>query len=304
MLTRFRRVTAALVVAATIGTTTTAADAQTIDPMPVPQIPTSGFDDAWPVDGSFGTVGTGDVFSLGGSSYTLSDIDPFTGAVTGPGVRMTLTDEYAAAMDHTTSSAMLVDTARLAQQARQEADAAKARDARARAGSTGAQGDVGPEGCPTSAPGNTMRRGSADLGVYELCVRSVAQARSPQAAAAIKEALAHLGTPYSQPKRNQEGWSDCSSFVTRAYQRSGTAIAPPGQNAPTTATIPRMRWAVRVSYADSRPGDLALRPSPGHVVMLLADGWMVHTTTPGDVSHVTRQYSSFDDIVYVDPARV
>lgn len=300
MFVSLRRLVAALTAVLAVASATPAA-AQT-PPMPMPEIPTSGFDDAWFGGGDFGTVDAG--FDLSSSGYTLSDVDPFTGAVTGPAVRATLTDDYSTAMDLASSNVMLVDTLLSAQEARRAAEAQRARDAAARSNSVGAQTEVGPDGCPTSAPAGTLRRGSAEVGIAELCARSVAQARSPQAAAAIKEALSMLGIPYSQPKRNNPGWADCSSFVTRAYQNTGTAIAPPGQNAPTTATIPRLRWAVNVSRADARPGDLALRPSPGHVVMLLADGWMVHTASNGDVSHVTRQYNSFDEIVWVDPARV
>src|SRR5690606_9997315 len=44
------------------------------------------------------------------------------------------------------------------------------------------QGEVGPEGCPTTAPPGTLRGGAEGIGVYELCRRSVTSAASPAAA--------------------------------------------------------------------------------------------------------------------------
>jgi cell wall-associated NlpC family hydrolase len=161
---------------------------------------------------------------------------------------------------------------------------------------------VGPDGCPTAAPPNTLRGGSASVGIAKLCADSVAQARTPQAANAIKAAMANLGKPYSQPKRNSPGFFDCSSFVTRAYQTAGVPIAPPGQNAPTTKTIVRARWAVHIPLSQVRPGDL-IEPTSGHVAMALADGFVIHTNATGDVSHVRSMYSSAYAVVWVDPSK-
>lgn len=163
---------------------------------------------------------------------------------------------------------------------------------------------VGPEGCPTSAPANTLRKAAASMSIATICANAVAGARSPEAAAAIKYALSHVGLPYSQPKRNQDGYYDCSSFVSRAYQSAGVNIAPPGRNAPTTKTFAAASWAPRLSADELKPGDW-FEPHNGHIVMVLADGLMVHTNRTGDVSHVTSLYTSAPYAAgWVDSSRV
>lgn len=162
-------------------------------------------------------------------------------------------------------------------------------------GATSAQTTVGPDGCPTSAPVNTLRGGRTDIAT--LCARSVASAPSPAAAQAVKFALRNVGVPYSLPKRNNKGYFDCSSLVTRAYQSAGVPIAPPGTNAPTTHSMlprdgwTRAKWSVPVSASSARPGDLVF-PHEGHVTMLLADGQTVHAPASGDVVHVRSMYSN------------
>ena len=141
-------------------------------------------------------------------------------------------------------------------------------------------------GCPTDAPDRTLRDGSAVIGLAKLCADSAAAAPTPQAALAIKWALASLGLPYSQELRNFAGWADCSSFVTRAYTAAGVPLALPGVNAPTTDTIRTSAWAVIEPSTALLPGDL-VEPEPGHVVLMLAHGFMVHTSSTGDVAHVS-----------------
>jgi len=86
------------------------------------------------------------------------------------------------------------------------------------------QNSVGPDGCPTSAPSNTMRSGSSSIGIARLCADSVRAAATPQAARAVKYALNHLGLPYSQERRMQSGWYDCSSLVMRSYDSAGVDV--------------------------------------------------------------------------------
>lgn len=163
-----------------------------------------------------------------------------------------------------------------------------------------AQSEVGPEGCPTFAPAGTLRAGSESVGIYELCRRSVEAAPTPAAANAIVTALSgeFLGKPYSQPRRNEVGWYDCSSFVTRAYTVGGTKIVNGWP--PTTASMTSgVGWGQRISFSEARPGDLLLEPAPGHVGMLLADGYWVHTNRTGDVSHVKRAPTSPDLVLRV-----
>lgn len=179
-------------------------------------------------------------------------------------------------------------------------------------GETGAAGasqtSVGADGCPSSAPGNTLRDGAASVGVGAICASSVAQARTPEAAGAIKYMLNHLGEPYSQPKRNSPGYSDCSSYISAGYRAAGeTGIYPRGSNAQTTRsfTAAEGKWVFRVPYDQKMPGDI-IYPFPGHVALVLADGWMVHTNRTGDVSHVKRLYTAGNHwkVLRVDPSRI
>jgi hypothetical protein len=165
---------------------------------------------------------------------------------------------------------------------------------------------IGPDGCPlappaTQLPGKTVTR-NANVDYYELCVRSVAQAPTPEAAMAIKWAMARAGSPYSQPQRLGPSTFDCSSLVMRAYRDGGGLPVP---IATTHSLVPwggrtRPAWSVPLPVYEGRPGDLyfpsygnvldsAGQPG-GHVVMLLADGLMIHAPATGDVVHVRPVY--------------
>jgi cell wall-associated NlpC family hydrolase len=163
-----------------------------------------------------------------------------------------------------------------------------------------AQAVIGPDGCPIAVPPNTMRGGSAAIGVTELCARSVAQAPTPTAAKAIIYAFANLGVPYSRPNRMTAGNFDCSSYVSKAYEAAGVNAISGGW-APTTRELApypgysSVPWLTTVAWENRRPGDLVITPPSrddggGHVMMILADGYMIHTARTGDVSHVTVEY--------------
>jgi hypothetical protein len=158
-----------------------------------------------------------------------------------------------------------------------------------------------PDGCPTVPPENTFRVPATEhLTLYQVCLDSVREARSPAAVLAIRFALSQVGTPYSQARRNEPHIYDCSSFVSRAYQSAGVPIAYPTApnrldgplhaNAPVTDTMVDAAWATPVTPETAKPGDLVffagINPPHGHVGMLLADGVMVHTNASGDVAHV------------------
>lgn len=158
-----------------------------------------------------------------------------------------------------------------------------------------------PDGCPTTPPVNTLRGPVAELlGLYRICLDSVRDARSPEAVLAIRFALSEIGTPYSQPLRNQPHIYDCSSFVSRAYQAAGVPIAypdtpervdgGPGQNTPGSRFEAAAPWSIPVTPLTAKPGDLVFfagaDPPNGHVGMLLANGLYVHTNRTGDVAHV------------------
>lgn len=70
---------------------------------------------------------------------------------------------------------------------------------------------------------------------------------------------------YSQAKRTQAGYSDCSSFVDKALKDAG--IKPPGSAWASTSEF-ALRWPT-VSAAQAQPGDIAVA---GGVHMVLVTG--------------------------------
>lgn len=159
---------------------------------------------------------------------------------------------------------------------------------------------VGTDGCPVEVPVGTLRGGSGDIGIQELCERSVTAAATPQAALAITYALRQLGAPYAcgGQGRLDVARYDCSSFVARAYSEgAGISVARQEWSPSTRNMVPWDGIALDRHYAfiapdDLAPGDLVLYDTGGrsyrHVVMVLGDGWMVHTNACGDVAHVDR----------------
>ena len=261
------------------------------DVLPTPDLGTQGIADA------------AEGFLLADSNISLDQVDLATGTVVGEDLSATLDDSTGGTMSLAQlAGGLAFAPAELAAEAQQATQAQQSTTAQNDPAAPTSQQSVGPDGCPTSAPPNTMRGGAPDIA--KLCADSVAQARSPQAALAVKAALAHLGIPYDQPKRNQDGYYDCASFVTRMYDLAGVNLAPPGQNAPTTYVIASAAWAIHIPYSGGQPGDLA-EPGPGHVTMLLADNMLVETSSKGDVSHVTsRYYTAPYMTAWIDPAKV
>lgn len=157
---------------------------------------------------------------------------------------------------------------------------------------------IGPDGCPTSAPVNSIRGGLPE-DVAHLCARSVALASTPEAALAIKYAFRALGATYACEGigRNLPMRYDCSSLVARAYAEGAGLLTATETWIPTTRNLlpwdgaPQAGWARNIEPSEALPGDLVLydteRIASRHVVMLLADGYMLHIAECGDISHVT-----------------
>lgn len=173
-----------------------------------------------------------------------------------------------------------------------------------------AQTAIAGDTCPTESqvvaaiPGRDVFRpgypAKKDISLKELCERSVAQARSPEAARAILYAFANLGAEYSLPGRNRRNPNqfDCSSFVSRAYyldgKPEGIPTAKNGGNAPWGSimehTSGRVKWTVPTLRNDARPGDLIFTPT--HVMMLLSDGYKIHAPQTGDVVNASPAYNT------------
>lgn len=166
----------------------------------------------------------------------------------------------------------------------------------------GPQAIIGPDGCPISVPETGLRDGSELFGASQLCSESVAQAATPQAALAIKYAFSKIGAPYAcgGVGRMEPYRFDCSSLVSRSYW-DGAGVPVAGETwAPSTRNM--MPWDgvsldphyVEVPVDQVRPGDLLLWRSCTqepcryqHVTMALANGYMLHTNSCGDIAHVS-----------------
>lgn len=156
--------------------------------------------------------------------------------------------------------------------------------------------------CPQAAPERTVPAG---VDPQRLCEASVRAARTPEAAGAIVFAFGQLGARYSQPERMAPGVFDCSSLIMRAYEAAGVPVVSQvgGGWAPNSYYILGAGWAVPVPAAERMAGDL-LYPAPGHVALQLADGWMLHTSTPGKPARVERAYTDPWQVRTIDPARL
>lgn len=249
-------------------------------------------------DAPYGLIQPAGIGSLIDSSYSLADLDPVTGTLLGADITTTATDAYLLANDISDSSFLALDTAELARTSLEQAERARKEQAAAPAGEHG----VGPDGCPTSAPANTLREGAANIGIATLCENSVAQAPHEYAALAIKHQLNNIGEIYSQPKRMQKGHSDCSSMAMRSYDAAGLNILV-NNWAPNTTAIRGSKWATRIPHNQTLPGDLIF-PFPGHVATKLSDGYMVHNNRTGDVSHVKKAYKKTYYNVRVNPDKL
>ena len=109
---------------------------------------------------------------------------------------------------------------------------------------------------------------------------------------------AHRGVPYSQPRRWEEGFFDCSSYITRGLQSLG--IHPPSSVSSGLA-----RWsynngrAMGVNAGISTRGvmlfmgpdrGLAGYGSDGHVALSLGDGRVIETPSAGRRSGISTAY--------------
>jgi hypothetical protein len=159
---------------------------------------------------------------------------------------------------------------------------------------------LGPDGCPTSVPENTMLQGAIELNIHDMCVTAVSAAPTPEAKKAILFLMANLGTPYSVTNRGKQGFFDCSSYVMRAYNSAGLRLGTPSSYAlgpaPGWSSFP---WLRDVSAANIKPGDILVRVPPAghHVMVYLSDEWMIHTGGPeGTPAHITKLPDDFSSL--------
>jgi cell wall-associated NlpC family hydrolase len=84
---------------------------------------------------------------------------------------------------------------------------------------------------------------------------------SGSGAALVQAARKHKNEKYSQARRWQTGYSDCSSFVGKAFKDVG--ITPPGGS--TTVSYLAWKQLQKISASEVRAGDLIYHP--GHIVI-------------------------------------
>jgi hypothetical protein len=87
-------------------------------------------------------------------------------------------------------------------------------------------------------------------------------------AAVVAAAQKYTGDIYSQAKRTQPGFSDCSSFVDKALRDAG--IAPPMNPWANTALYQMSPEWKTIPASQALPGDIAI--GPGHMVLITAAG--------------------------------
>lgn len=127
-----------------------------------------------------------------------------------------------------------------------------------------------------------------------LCVDSVNQAVSIQAASAIVFVFNNLGVKYDQTTRGTTTF-DCSSYVATAYMYAGVPMGSITSPYTTHNLLPRdgrqpLSYIEEISLTERKPGDLYF-PIEGHVVMILANGYIAHAPNDGKVTNI-RKFST------------
>ena len=100
---------------------------------------------------------------------------------------------------------------------------------------------------------------------------------------AVDLALTKLGTPYSQERRNQEGYFDCSSFTYWVYSQLGGSLQHGGSNTAASQARYIAESSLAVSYDSLAPGDLVFYSfgvnnrylNIDHVAIYAGDGYVV-----------------------------
>lgn len=107
---------------------------------------------------------------------------------------------------------------------------------------------------------------STDLGAFQANVGNAVASTLP-AVNALGAAGKYAGDKYSQARRTQPGYSDCSSFCDKILTDLG--IPPPVKWASTANYRISPNW-VNVPLAETQPGDIAINSH--HMVMIVAAG--------------------------------
>lgn len=109
---------------------------------------------------------------------------------------------------------------------------------------------------------------------------------------ALDWAHKQIGTPYSQAKRLQPGYYDCSSFALEYGKQLG--IIPNGYNW-SSKSIPNSIYVEEVPRSELKRGDLLCWPGK-HVEIYLGNDKIIHSTPPklkvGN-AHTSKNYKAY-----------
>ena len=104
---------------------------------------------------------------------------------------------------------------------------------------------------------------------------------------AVKNALARLGKPYSQAKRDSGNYYDCSSLTYYAYKEAGITLSYHGSNTAASQGQLLSDRGCEVAYEDIQPGDLIFYSftrngrykNISHVAVCAGNGYLVDASS-------------------------
>jgi cell wall-associated NlpC family hydrolase len=151
----------------------------------------------------------------------------------------------------------------------------------------GAQG-AGPQVGDTGAVGV---QGSATSAANNVAAKSIPGVSSI-GAEIVAGAMQYKGDLYSQTKRAQDGYSDCSSFVSKALIAAG--IAPCGNPGSLPTTAQYALWSALYSVTDgtAQPGDILLAPGV-HIAIVMGPNSAIGQENP----QINVRTGSFNSIM-------
>ena len=104
---------------------------------------------------------------------------------------------------------------------------------------------------------------------------------------AVKNALARLGKPYSQAKRDSGDYYDCSSLTYYSYKEAGITLSYHGSNTAASQGQLLSDRGCEVAYEDIQPGDLVFYSftrngryrNISHVAIYAGNGYLVDASS-------------------------
>ena len=131
----------------------------------------------------------------------------------------------------------------------------------------------------TAAEQATVTAALAGPALRTPSIGSLPPAPGPEAAVAVKTALAQVGDPYVWGLSGPDGF-DCSGLTSYAFSAAGIALPHSSRS--------QSAMGVMVDRADLQPGDLVFFYDPiSHVALYIGNGMMVHARTFGQPVAVT-----------------